>query len=206
MSGTGFLVVVLVFVILVSLVLRATVDGFLSRQIALLEREAAQMRSVQEELGRMELRLLRSAEEKEELERTLAEGERKREQREKAIAVLGQVPITFVRVFPRMANRVGEHWVLLGRPAQGTELAREGRGEPQLLLVAGTNRAELDEVLRSYPPLRGFTITEAFELKRFRRFVKARTDQRIATIDKDGAVMLAEQDAKPPMLPAPQSA
>ncbi len=206
MSGTGFLVLVLVFVILISLVLRAAVDRFLKRQLALLDREMAQARSVQEELGRTELRLMRASEEKDGLERDIADGERKREQRDKAIAVLRQVPITFIRTYPRMANRTGEFWVLLGKPADGSDLAREAAGEPQLLLVAGTSRADLDEVLRSYPPLRGFAITEAFELKRFRKFVKARTDQRIASLDKEGMVGLAELEAKPPpALPAPQA-
>lgn len=205
MSTTGFLVLVLIFVIVVSLILRATVDRFLSRQLALLEREMAQARQQQEELQRTELRLMRAAEEKDGLERDIQAGERKREQREQAIAVLRQVPITFIRVYPRMANRTGEYWVLLGKAADGTDLARESGGEPQLLLVAGVSRADLDEVLRSYPPLRGFAITEAFEMKRFRKFVKARTDQRIASLDREGLVSLAELEAKPPALPAPQA-
>lgn len=206
MSGTGFLVVVLVFTILISLVLRTTVDRFLTRQLALLNREVGQARQVTEELSRIERRTLRATEERDGLQRDIASGDRKREQRESAIAVLREVPITFIRVYPRMANRTGEYWVLLGRPADGSDLARDAGGEPQLLLVAGTSRADLDEVLRSYPPLRGFSITEAFELKRFRKFVKARTDQRIASLDKDGMVSLAELEAKPPptqALPAP---
>jgi hypothetical protein len=208
MTSTIYLIMVLVIVIIVSVFLRAQVDRFLTRQLRLLDRQMDRLRQTQEERQRSSLRAMRAAEDKDQLERDVVDAEKLRDRKVQAVDVLRRVQMTFVHVFPRLANRPGDFYVLMGRPPEGSEAARmAGPDQQLLLLVAGLSRQDIEDVLRSYPPLRGFQIKDSFEMKRFRRFASSRVDARIAALDTDhvvGGSTTGDAQAVA-LLPAPNS-
>lgn len=198
MNSTAWLIFVLIMIVVISIFLRAAVDRFLARQLRILEKIIDRLRQVNQEKQMADLQLTRAIDDKERLELDIEEMERTIERRQAATRVLEKVQISFVQVIPRLANRTGEFFVLLGKLPGGVDEAGQ---DHQLLLVSGMSRQDIEEVLRSYPPTRGFQIREVFDLKRFRQFAKARVDARVAAADPAG--LLAQIDQQRLALPAP---